>query len=79
MSDFTVLKFPHHSLADLPQKLRDMADAIEQGHYGDAKECVIVLNANSLEVFGFGAGTDGTVAHYLLACAQRKLEQPMLG
>lgn len=79
MSHLNVVKFPHNSLADLPQKLRDLADAIEEGHFGEAKECVIVLNAASLEVFGIGAEADGTVAHYLLACAQRKLEQPMLG
>ena len=28
MSHLNVVKFPHNSLADLPQKLRDLADAI---------------------------------------------------
>lgn len=78
MSHLKVVEFPHNTLADLPQKLRDLADAIEDGHFGDASECLVVLNADTLSVFGFGAEADGTVAHYLLACAQRKLEQPLI-
>lgn len=79
MSGLKVVEFPINSLADVPQKLRDLADAIEGRSFGEWKECVIVLNCDvGLEVFGLGADADGTVAHYLLACAQRKLELPML-
>jgi len=78
MSHLKVIDFPVNSLADLPQKLRDIADAIEEGQFGEAKECIIVLNAASLEVFGIGAEADGTVAHYLLCCAQRKLENALV-
>jgi len=78
MTHLKVVEFPHNSLADLPQKMRDLADAIEEGHFGTAKACVVVLNADLLQVFGLGSDADSTVAHYLLACAQRKLEQPLL-
>lgn len=80
MSHLNVVEFPHNSLADMPQKLRDLADAIAEGNFGEWKECIVVLNCDAgLEVFGLGAEADGTVAHYLLSCAQRKLEAPMLG
>lgn len=73
-----VVEFPKNSLADIPAKLRDLADAIEEGHFGEAQACVLVLHAQTLGVFALGTEADGTTAHYLLACAQRKLEQPML-
>lgn len=72
-----VIEFPIVSLADISARLRKLADDVEAGRYGEAKECVVTLHADQLEVFAFGE-TDGTAAHYLLACAQRKLEQPML-
>ena len=75
-----VIEFPTNTLADVPQKLRDLADAIQEGTFGEWKERIIVLNCDAgLEVFGLGAEADGTVAHYLLACAQRKMEKPLVG
>jgi hypothetical protein len=72
-----VVDFPHHSLRDIPNILRNIADQIEIKEFGEAKACVVVLHADQLEVFGIGEA-DGTVTHYLLACAQRKIESPML-
>lgn len=74
-----LVEFPNNSLQDIPQKLRDLADAFEEGHFGKPESCLVVQETEILfEVFGLGCDTDGTVAHYLLACAQRKLEQPFL-
>lgn len=74
-----VVQFPRPSLADIPQKLRDLAAAIEAGDHGEAAVSVVVLQGSEgVEIFGFGSEADGTVAHYLLAVAQRKLEAPML-
>lgn len=78
MRGLKLLEFPHSSLVDLPAKLRQLADDVEKGEYGEARTCIVVLDAATLEVFGFGAEADGTVAHYLLACAQRIIEQPTL-
>lgn len=78
MTNLNIIEFPRTSLVNIPEKLRHLADAIEAGDHGEAASCVVVLNADNLEVFGFGSEMDGTVAHYLLACAQRKLEEPML-
>jgi hypothetical protein len=74
----SVLEFPTPSLADIPGKLRDLADAIEEGHFGEIAEAVLVLNGDRLEVFGFGAEADGAVSHYLLCCGARKIENAAL-
>lgn len=54
--------------------LRNLADGIEAGEYGERAEAVVVLGGDVPEVFGFG-GADGTVAYYLLGRGQRKLER----
>lgn len=77
MSTLNIVEFPRTNLLNIPEKLRDLAAAIEAGDHRQPSECVVVLNGDSLDIFGFGC-TDGTVAHYLLACAQRKMEQPLI-
>ena len=73
-----VVPLPSRDLQNIPAMLRKLADAIEAGEHGTPTECAVVLNAQPLAVFGFGLA-DGTVVHYLLACAQRRMEAPMLG
>lgn len=65
---------PIPGLQKIPELLRNIADAIERGEYGDVSEGAMVLAGNEVEVFGLG-NADGTVAHYLLARGQRKLER----
>lgn len=72
-----VVEFPVANKQDVAEMLRNIADTIDSGEFGEANGCVVVLNADHLEVFGIGMA-DGTVTHYLLACAQRKIELPML-
>jgi cytoskeletal protein CcmA (bactofilin family) len=76
-ANLKVVDFPNYNLRDIPNILRNIANKIEANEYGHAKGCVVVLHADQLEVFGMGEA-DGTVTHYLLACAQRKIEGPML-
>lgn len=74
-----VVQFPLGDLVDIPARLRDLADAIEEGNFGSPVTCIVVLDTDRLfEVFGLGCEADGTVAHYLLTCAQRKIEAPFL-
>lgn len=77
MSKLNVVDFPLTSLADIPAKLRDLADKIESGEHGEPSAAIVVLAGDELEVFGYGEAT-GTVAHYLLCCAQRKIEKPFI-
>ncbi len=64
-------------LQDIPAMLRKLADDVEAGEYGKVMEATVVTSGDRLDVFGFG-GADGTVAHYLLCCGARKLEEPRL-
>lgn len=70
----TLYALPQTSLGDVPTLLRNIADAIERGEYGEVTEGVLVLPGNEYLVFGLGHA-DGTVAHYMLARAQRRLER----
>lgn len=80
MTQLELVEFPVTSLWDISAKLRVIADQIDAGDYGECTSCAVVLRgAKGLDVFGFGKEGDGTVVHYLLACAQRKMEAPMLG
>ena len=63
---------PTGNLLNVAQQLRNIADEIEAGEYGPVNEGVLVIEGCT--VFGLG-GADGTVAHYLLARGQRKLER----
>lgn len=72
-----VVDFPVTDKRDVAAMLREIAKTIDSGEFGEANSCVVVLNAEHLHVFGIGVA-DGTVTHYLLACAQRKIELPMV-
>lgn len=75
--DLKVVDFPINNLADIPARLRDLANDIEQEKYGSAQVCAVALESDThFEVFGFGA--DGNTVYYLLACAQRKMENAFL-
>lgn len=65
------------NLHDLPAQLRAIADELEAGKYGHVQEGALTLLGSRLHVFGLGSA-DSTGTHYLLACAQAKLQAPML-
>lgn len=65
---------PAPGLQNIPDLLRNIADEIERGEYGDVSEGALVLAGDQVEVFGLG-NADGTISHYLLARGQRKLER----
>lgn len=71
----TLHVLPMPGLQNIPELLRNIADGIEAGTYGDVGEGALVLQGDDLNVFGLGSQADGTVAHYLLARGQRKLER----
>lgn len=72
----TVYALPVPGLQNIATVLRNIADEMDSGAYGDVSEGAIVLGSGSgVEVFGLGGGVDGTVTHFLLARGQRKLER----
>ena len=64
-----------HSLANIPQMMRILADKIEAGLYGEVASVVCVMQGESIQTFGWGSDTTASVAHLLLALGQRNLEQ----
>lgn len=74
----TLHALPVPGLANIPALLRNIADEVESGAYGigiDAAVLVLPTCDGGMEVFGLGSSGDATLAHYLLARAQRKLER----
>jgi hypothetical protein len=66
------------NLLDIPGTLRNIAAAIEEGDYGAAQGCVVVLDADTLEVFYTGTGEAAPNAHLLLHAGAARMLQPVL-
>jgi hypothetical protein len=61
------------NLLNIPATLRNIADAIEAGDYGEATGCALVLDAATLEVFYCGTGEAGPNTHLLLHAGAAKM------
>ena len=73
----TVVKLPDLDLADVPRTLRNLADAIERGEYGQAFNAAWVIDCGDGKVAVGMCGQSplpGADAHLLLAMGMRKLE-----
>ena len=74
-----LLEFPKidTGINDIPQALRDMADAIERGEHGDAHNLAWVIDAGNGDIrvglFGKTASA-GADAYYLLGLGKRRIE-----
>ena len=75
MGDLKVVEFP--VAGSVAEMLRNIADSIDAGEFGQVEEGSLVLVGQGLEVFGLGRA-DGTAAHYLLCCGADKLRRPMV-
>jgi|GEM_PF-1530014 len=67
---------PVPGLHDIPQLLRNVADAIDSGEYAHTGEAVMLLPTagGGMEIFGWGTA-DATSTYYILGRAQRKMER----
>jgi len=63
------------TLRDEVAKLRELANAIEDGQYGDVGCVAVVLLGSTCEVFAFGADSDAPSAGMLLHAGFMKLSQ----
>ena len=64
-----VVDFPHTSLHDVPAKLRQLADDIENGIYGPVGSCGVAVFGDTLEIFGFGQDSSGPTINLLFQAA----------
>lgn len=71
-----VIEFPNTNLQDIPAKLRQFADRIEDGTITDVDAAVLLLRVEEGEValHGFGAA-DPALAYWMLGRASRILDQ----
>ena len=72
-----LIAFPDSNLHDIPRELRNLADSIEAGRYGDAHTLVWAVDCGDsrIEVGLLGAAAEAApTAYFLLGLAQRRLE-----
>lgn len=73
----TILHLPDRDLTDVPRTLRELADSIERGEYGDGHNVAWAVDCGDSRVecgLAGAAPEPGATAHLLFAIAQRKLE-----
>lgn len=63
------------SLCDVPAKLRELAQSIENGVYGEIDCCAVATFGDELSIFGFGTDSKGLTAHCLFHAAAVKIAQ----
>lgn len=67
-----VVNFPVPDYRDPVRALRNLADDIEAGKFGDVGSCAVAVFGDTLEVFGSGVDSDGpTIALLFSAAAHR--------
>lgn len=72
-----LLAFPERNIQDIPRGLRELADTIEKGEYGDAHNLVWAIDCGGgrLELGMLGKAPEpGITAYYLCGLAMRRLE-----
>lgn len=60
-------------LFNVPETLRNIADQIEAGKYGEITNCAVVMDAAVIETFFMGPGEVWPTMHYLLTVGAQKL------
>lgn len=78
MSLAEVVPFTGGNIADVSLVLRNLADSIDRGEYGDAHNVAYVVDCGDSRISVGLAGRDaapGATCHFLFACGMRKLTQ----
>lgn len=74
-----LVPFPQSSLANIPTKLRELADAYEK--HPEVKSHLVVIaleDGKPVEAFGLGAGTDAGLSLAMVIRARSVLTQLLL-
>jgi hypothetical protein len=58
MASLKVVQLREHSLLDIPNQLRALADRIESGEEGGVTSCGCVVLGDRFEVYGWGEGVN---------------------
>ena len=72
MGKLNVVDFPVPDHRDPVKALRNLADEIEAGEFGEVNSCGVVIFGEGMTVFGSGVDSDGpTIALLFSAAAHR--------
>lgn len=72
MSKLNVVNFPIPDYRDPVKALRNLADQIDAGDFGEVSSCGVVIFGDQMDVFGSGSDSGGsTIALLMNAAAQR--------
>ena len=77
MLNVNVVEFPQRDVKDIPRMLREIANGIEAGEYGDAHNLAWVIDCGDsrIEIGLLGTAPEpGITCYYLFGKAMRKLE-----
>lgn len=66
------------NLQNIPATLRNIADSIEAGEFGEARCCAVVLDAERLHVFYAGTGEAAPNTHMLLHAGMAKMMKAVM-
>ena len=74
-----LVEFPGKDISSIAERLRDLASAIEEGHFGDAHNVAWVIDCGGgrteVGYLGRAPGIAGADAHFLLHIGALKLAQ----
>lgn len=71
MSNLHILR--ETNILNIPATLREIADSIEKGEWGEVKGCVVVADGEELNVSYAGSGEAAPNAHLLLHAGAAKM------
>lgn len=67
-----VVQFPVHDSRDPAKALRNLADKIEAGQFGEVTSCAVAVFGDTMGVFGSGSDSEApTIALLFSAAAHR--------
>lgn len=80
MPKFEVVQIPCTTVQDIPGMLRNLANDIESGEMGEARQLVYVLDTGSgvVDVGLLGTAAVGAEAYLLLAAGQKHILEGIL-
>lgn len=68
-ASLNVVTFPVPDYKDPVKALRNLADQIESGDFGDIGSCGVVLFGDKMDVFGSGPDSEASVISLLFSAA----------
>lgn len=77
MTDATsnIVSLYSSNFQDVAATLREIADQVERGEFGEVESAGLVLLGDTLEVFGFGPKSDGLTTGMILHAALGRISR----